>query len=34
LLERLGFRGERFDTLPWSSVREILEEELIVTDAE
>jgi hypothetical protein len=31
LLERVGFR-ERLDTLPWSAVREIRHDELIVAD--
>ncbi len=34
LLERLGFRGERFDALPWSSVREIRDDHIVVADAE
>jgi sporulation protein YlmC with PRC-barrel domain len=31
LLERLGFRDQRLDTLPWSCVSEIRDDEIIVT---
>jgi sporulation protein YlmC with PRC-barrel domain len=31
LLERLGFRGEKFDTIPWSQVVEIRARDIIVS---
>jgi sporulation protein YlmC with PRC-barrel domain len=30
MLERFGFRGERFDTIPWSNVVEVRAREVIV----
>jgi sporulation protein YlmC with PRC-barrel domain len=32
LLESLGFRGERYDTIPWSRVREIRADAVVVGD--
>jgi sporulation protein YlmC with PRC-barrel domain len=32
LLENLGFRGERYDTIPWAQVREIRADAIIVDD--
>ena len=32
LLERLGFRGERFDTIPWSQVVAVRAREIVVSD--
>jgi hypothetical protein len=31
LLERVGFRGERCDTIPWSRVIAVRDEEIIVS---